>query len=71
LVNFFEKVCSDKANATLDKSQPEKADFQQESKNQANVETINKLREFGLSDEQIATALNLPLDVVKQKNGEV
>ncbi|XWK88522.1 MAG: hypothetical protein U7127_00200 [Phormidium sp.] len=63
-------ICSDKANATLDKSQPEKADFHQESNNQANVETINKLRQFGLSDEQIATALNLPLEVVKQKNGE-
>lgn len=64
-------ICSDKANATLDNSQPKRADFHHQSNNQANVETINKLREFGLSDEQIAAALNLPLDVVKQKNWEV
>lgn len=61
-------ICSDKANATLDKSQSKRADFRQESKNKANVETIDKLRQFGLSDEQIAAALNLPLEVIKQVN---
>ncbi len=30
------------------------------------METIDKLRQFGLSDEQIAEALELPLEVVKQ-----
>ncbi len=30
------------------------------------METIDKLRQFGLSDEQITEALELPLDVVKQ-----
>lgn len=54
----------------LTQSQPEKADFHQESNNQANMETINKLRQFGLSDEQTATSLNLLLEVVKQVNDE-
>jgi len=63
-------ICSDKANTTLENSQPERADFHQKSNNQANMETIDKLRQFGLSDEQIATALNLPLEVVKQVNDE-
>jgi len=48
---------SEQPKATPDKSQP---------KNQTNIEIINKLRQFGLSDEQIAQALELPLDVIKQ-----
>ncbi|MDB9512159.1 hypothetical protein PN499_13280 [Kamptonema animale CS-326] len=39
--------------------------MQEESKHQTKIETIDKLRQFGLNDEQIAEALNLPLDVVK------
>lgn len=50
-------VGSEQPNATPDKSQP---------KNQTNIETINKLRQFGLSNEQIAQALELPLEVIKQ-----
>ncbi|MGB5961605.1 MAG: hypothetical protein WBG73_13145 [Coleofasciculaceae cyanobacterium] len=50
-------VGSEQPTATPDKSQ---------FKNQTNIETINKLRQFGLSDEQIAQALELPLNVVKQ-----
>ena len=45
---------------------PEKS----QPKNQTNIETIDKLRQFGLSDEQIAAALELPLEVVKQVNLE-
>ena len=48
-----------------DKTQPETPDLQEESQNQTKIETIDKLRQFGLNDEQIAEALNLPLDVVK------
>ncbi len=44
--------------------------FQQRSNNQTKIETIDKLRQFGLSDEQIAEALELPLEVVKQENVE-
>jgi hypothetical protein len=50
-------VGSEQPTATPDKSQP---------KNQTSIEIINKLRQFGLSDEQIAQALELPLEVVKQ-----
>jgi predicted transposase YdaD len=40
--------------------------LQQKSKNKTKIETIDKLRPFGLSDEQIAEALNIPLELVKQ-----
>lgn len=59
-------VGSEHPNATPDKNQPEIPNFQQSSKNQTNIETIEKLRQFGLSDEQIAQALEIPLEVVKR-----
>lgn len=34
------------------------------------METVNKLRQFGLGDEQIAEALGLTLDEVKQVDSE-
>lgn len=58
--------CPTPSTPTSDKGQPENQDLQQDSKNQANIETIDKLRQFGLNNEQIAEALNLPLDVVNQ-----
>lgn len=61
---------SEQPNDTPDKSQPANPSSQQDSKNQSKVETIKKLRQFGLSDEQIAEALKLPLEVVKQVNSE-
>lgn len=54
-------VGSEQPTATPDKSQP---------KNQTNIEIINKLRQFGLSDEQIAQALEIPLETVKQMDLE-
>jgi hypothetical protein len=50
-------VGSEQPNTTPDKSQP---------KNETKIETINKLRQFGLSDEQIAQALELLLEEVKK-----
>ena len=58
--------CPNPSTPTRDDSLPESPDLQQESKNQTKIETIDKLRQFGLSDEQIAEALNIPLDLVKQ-----
>jgi len=55
---------SEQPSATQNESQPETPDFH--GNNQANIEKIGKLRQFGLSDEQIAEVLELPLDVVKQ-----
>ncbi|MEG4942237.1 hypothetical protein [Microcoleus sp. F4-D5] len=58
--------CSNPSTHTPDESQPETPDLQEESKNQTKIETIEKLRQFGLSDEQIAEALDIPLEQVKQ-----
>ena len=60
--------CQDPSPATPDKSQPATSVGQQDSNNHINIniETIDKLREFGLRDEQIAEALGLPLEAVKQ-----
>lgn len=57
---------SDSPNPTPDKNQPVTSDLQQQSNNQTQIEKVEKLRQFGLSDEQIAEVLELPLEVVKQ-----
>lgn len=59
-------VGSEQPNTNPDKSQPATPNFQQRRPNQTKIETINKLRHFGLSNEQIAEVLELPLEVVKQ-----
>ena len=58
--------CPNPSTPTPDESQPENPDLQEGSKNQTKIETIDKLRQFGLSDEQIAEALDIPLEQVKQ-----
>jgi hypothetical protein len=58
-------VCSDRPTATPDENQPKTHDFQQ-AKDEAKIEKIGKLRQFGLSDEQIAEVLGLALEEVKQ-----
>ena len=58
--------CPEPSTPTPDKSQPKNPDSQQKTKNQTKIETIDKLRQFGLSDEQIAEALDIPLEQVKQ-----
>ena len=60
---------SEQPNDTSDKTQTATPNFQQRSKNQTKIK-IDKLRQFGLSDEQIAEALELPLEVVKQQDLE-
>ena len=60
--------CPDSSTPTPEKSQPETPDLH--GNNQANFEKIGKLRHFGLSDEQIAEVLELPLDVVKHVDFE-
>ena len=57
--------CPDASASTPDESQPATPDFQQQSNNYtglAIIKLIDKLRQFGLTDEQIAEALNLPLN---------
>ena len=58
--------CPNPSTPTPDESQPETPDLQEESKNKTKIETIDRLRQFGLSDEQIAEALDIPLEQVKQ-----
>ncbi|MCL1465695.1 hypothetical protein [Argonema galeatum] len=53
-------IGSDRPNPTPDTSQPATPDFQHNNNNQINQEKIDKLRQFGLSDEQIAEVLGLP-----------
>ncbi|MEG5034823.1 hypothetical protein [Microcoleus sp. AT3-D2] len=62
--------CSNPSTPTSDESQPQNPDLQQKSKNKTKIETIDKLRQFGLSDEQIAEALDIPLEQVKQVDFE-
>ena len=64
-INF----CSDPPKATPEPSQPDTDTFER-GKNQAMIERIGKLRQFGLSDEQIADVLSLLLQVVKQEDLE-
>ncbi len=59
-------ICSDKPSSTTNKNQAATPNLQQRNQNQTKIETINKLRQFGLSDEQIAQALELPVEVVQQ-----
>lgn len=58
-------VGSNLPNPTQDKSQHATPDFQKQN-HQTKIEKIDKLRHYGLNDEQIAEVLELPLDVVKQ-----
>jgi hypothetical protein len=60
--------CYNPSTPTPENSQPETPDFH--GNNRANIEKIGKLRQFGLSDEQIAEVLELPLDLVKQVDFE-
>ena len=64
-INYINN-CPNLSTPTPDESQPETPDLQEESKHQTKIETIDKLRQFGLSDEQITEALNIPLEQVKQ-----
>lgn len=59
-------ICPDKNIPNPDKTQPATPDLQQGSKNRTKMEKIDKLRQYGLSDEEIAEILELPLEVVKQ-----
>ena len=62
--------CPNPSTPTADQRQPETPDLQEESKNQTKIETIDRLRQFGLSDEQIAEALHIPLEQVKHVDFE-
>ncbi|MFB2898232.1 hypothetical protein ACE1CI_35390 [Aerosakkonemataceae cyanobacterium BLCC-F50] len=56
---------SEKLNFPLNKNQSETTEFQQNNNSQLKQEQINRLRQFGLTDEQIAEVLELPLEAIK------
>lgn len=66
-VNFSSKQPKNKS----DKNHSINTKLQQRKKNKAQIEKIDKLRYFGLSDEQIAEVLDLPLEVVKQVESNI
>lgn len=61
------KNCHDTSTYTPNKSKPETPEVHEQSNNYTPIalsEIIDKLRKFGLTDEQIAEALNLPINEV-------
>ncbi|TAF03799.1 MAG: hypothetical protein EAZ77_16670, partial [Nostocales cyanobacterium] len=58
------KIKSDKNNSSNSK-------LKQRKKNKIQIEKVDKLRYFGLSDEQIAEVLELPLEVVRQVEEDI
>ena len=63
-INYI-NACSEVPTTSTDKSQPPNPESQGNN-NQVKIEAVGKLRQLGLSDEQIAEVLGLALEVVKQ-----
>ena len=63
-INYI-NICPDDPTLSSNKSKPPTVN-PKTRKNKINIELINKLRLFGLSNEQIAEVINLPLDAVNQ-----
>ncbi len=63
-INYINS-CSEVPTTATEKSQPPNPESQG-NKNQVKIEAVGKLRQLGLSDEQIAEVLGLALEVVKQ-----
>ncbi|WP_313926635.1 hypothetical protein [Anabaena sp. FACHB-1237] len=67
--NIFEISCIN-SNSKKPQNQPNKNQITPKSshrkKNKIKIEKISKLRHFGLSDEEIAEVLELPVEIVKQ-----
>jgi hypothetical protein len=58
--------CPDKSTDFPKNSEYVNTELEQENPNQTKIKTIDKLRGFGLSNQQIADALEISLDVVNQ-----
>ena len=65
-VNGCVNISSKQPTTKPDKSHSSNTKLQQRNKNKTIIEKIDKLRYFGLNDEQIAEVLELPLEVIKQ-----
>lgn len=58
-------ICPDILTAKSQKTPPLTPNSPQQNQPQINLESINKFRQFGLSDEQIADALGIPLETLE------
>ena len=67
-INYINN-CPTPSPPTSDESEPASPN-RRKKKKQGQMKLISKLRQFGLTDKQIAEALNLPLEVVKPANLE-
>ena len=67
-INYINN-CPTSSPPTSDESEPASPN-RRKKKKQGQMKLISKLRQFGLTDEQIAEALNLPLEAVKPANLE-
>ena len=65
------KVGSKQPKTKIDKSHLGNSKFQPPKKNKTKIEKIDKLRYFGLSDEQIAEVLELPLEAIKKVESDI
>ena len=54
-----------------DKNHSSNSKLKQRKNNKTQIEKIDKLRYFGLNDEQIAEVLELPLEVIKQVESDI
>ncbi len=68
--NIFGNGCinigSKQPKTKSDKNHAGNSKLKQKDQNKTQIEKIDKLRYFGLNDEQIAEVLELPLEVIKQ-----
>ena len=65
-VNGCVNISSKQPKTKSDKNHAGNSKLKQKDQNKTQIEKIDKLRYFGLNDEQIAEVLELPLEVIKQ-----
>lgn len=65
MIGYINNFCPDLHTDRLDNNQPKTSEFQRKP-DRGQIEMVVKLRQFGLSDDKIAEALGLPLEVVRQ-----
>ncbi|MBS3025872.1 hypothetical protein MEN41_08730 [Dolichospermum sp. ST_con] len=65
------KVSCKQPKTKLDKNNSSNSKLKQRKNNKTQIEKIDKLRYFGLNDEQIAEVLELPLEVIKQVESDI
>ena len=70
-VNGCVNISSKQPKTKSDKNHAGNSKLKQKDQNKTQIEKIDKLRYFGLNDEQIAEVLELPLEVIKQVESDI